>query len=179
MLVVVLGPFGLKLPDETNEEFLLPAASQSVQASEMLRERFPGGDLRPVLLVYRREGGLTDGRPGARSRPTRAGRREVPLATTPLAAVRAGRAAPGQVSADGEVAFTVVPLTAEEPFRVDAVDRGAARDRDERRRARASTSPARPRFASDFDSAVKEADASSCSRPGCSCSCCCSPSTAR
>ena len=66
----------------------------------MLRERFPGGDLRPVLLVYRRAGGLTS---SDRARIVADARRaeHVPLATAALVPVGPG-ASPGQVSTDIE-----------------------------------------------------------------------------
>src|SRR5262245_19443421 len=59
LAALALGPLGLKLPDETTQEFLLPGGSQSVQVKRILNERFPGGELQPALLVYQRAGGLT------------------------------------------------------------------------------------------------------------------------
>src|SRR5215218_8452128 len=58
VLVAVLAPLGLRLPDVTNDELVLPGGTQTAEVRELLRERFPGGEQRPLLLVYRREGGL-------------------------------------------------------------------------------------------------------------------------
>ncbi len=155
LAAVVLGPLGLKLPDETSQDYLLPGSSQSVQASRILHERFPGGELRPVLLVYRREGGLTA---ADQARITADARRaaEVPLANAPLVPFGA-EAAPGQRSADGAVAFTIVPLTAKTPYRatpsIDALREIATSDG-----ALEVHVTGTPAFTSDFDTAVKSAD---------------------
>src|SRR5215210_6635931 len=58
-LAVALAPFGAKVPTITNDEYVLPATSQTARIHKILAERFPGGDERPALIVYRRAGGLT------------------------------------------------------------------------------------------------------------------------
>src|SRR5215207_8239041 len=108
VLVAVLAPLGLRLPDVTNDELVLPGGTQTAQVRELLRERFPGGEQRPLLLVYRREGGL---RASDRAFIVADARRaaEAPLAGRPIPAFALG--SPRElVSPGGEVAVTVVPL---------------------------------------------------------------------
>jgi RND superfamily putative drug exporter len=108
VLVAVLAPLGLRLPDVTNDELVLPGGTQTAQVRELLRERFPGGEQRPLLLVYRREGGL---RVSDRAFIVADARRaaEAPLAAEPIPAFAPG--SPSElVSPGGEVAVTVVPL---------------------------------------------------------------------
>ena len=58
--VVVLAPIGMRLPDVTNDEFVLPGGSQTSQVRELLRERFPGGDRAPAAdRLSAATGGLT------------------------------------------------------------------------------------------------------------------------
>ena len=59
VLLAIFGPLGLKLPELTNDEVVLPSSSETAQANRLIAERFPGGDQKQVLLVYRRPGGLT------------------------------------------------------------------------------------------------------------------------
>ncbi|MDP2712263.1 MAG: MMPL family transporter [Solirubrobacteraceae bacterium] len=63
-LVAILGSFAAGLPDkfsdaEENESTsFLPGDAESTKALE-ITERFQGGELAPLVIVYRREGGLT------------------------------------------------------------------------------------------------------------------------
>ena len=91
MLLAIFGPLGLKLPELTNDEVVLPSSSQTAQAHRLIAERFPGGDQKQVLLVYRRAGGLTDGRP-ERDRSRRAAGGRGAARGRRLAAVRDARA---------------------------------------------------------------------------------------
>ena len=59
VLLAIFGPLGLKLPELTNDEVVLPSSSETAQANRLIAARFPGGDQKQVLLVYRRAGGLT------------------------------------------------------------------------------------------------------------------------
>jgi RND superfamily putative drug exporter len=59
VLVVVFAPFGAKIPDITNDEYVLPGKSQTARLHEIIRTRFPGGDQRPAIIVYRHVHGLT------------------------------------------------------------------------------------------------------------------------
>ncbi len=115
VLVAVLGPLGLKLPEVTNDEVVLPGGSQSSQIAAVLRERFPGGDRQLVLVVYRRPGGLQEAdRARILADARRAG--EAPLAGRPIPPFGAG-SMPGLVAPGGDVAVTIVPLAAGEVFR--------------------------------------------------------------
>ena len=110
--IVLLGVFagpGSKLADETNDqtESFLPSSAESTKVLNLMNERFPGGQTRDALIVYRRQGGLTavdkrkierDARRAAQSLPT------VGLPTTPFAGAAAQR---GLVAPGGEVAYTV------------------------------------------------------------------------
>ncbi len=153
-VVAVFAPLGAKLPDVTNDEVVLPSASETARANRILRERFPGGDVQPVLLVYRRAGGLT---PADRARILADARRaaKVPLAGRPL--VPFGRdAAAGLVAKQGDVAMTVVPLEAGKIFRVRP-------SIEELRTLRGTPGlevhvTGTPALLNDFNSAVKEAD---------------------
>jgi RND superfamily putative drug exporter len=155
LLAAVLAPFAAKLPDETSQAFLLPGGSQSVTVSRILRQRFPGGDLQPVLLVYRRAGGLT---PADRARIAADSRRaaHVPQAFTVLTPFGPGPRS-GLVSARGDVAVTIVALSPQGVYRVtpsiDAL-RGIAKSSGALEVHVTGT----PAFSSDFDTAVKSAD---------------------
>jgi hypothetical protein len=56
VLIGVFGPLGLKLPQVTNDEFVLPASSETAHVNRLLAARFPGGNQKSVLLVYKRDG---------------------------------------------------------------------------------------------------------------------------
>src|SRR5918992_1065445 len=59
---IAMGSVGSKLADVTTDETasFLPEDAQSTQVQELLKERFPGGETTIGLIVYQREGGLTD-----------------------------------------------------------------------------------------------------------------------
>ena len=152
MLLAVFGPLGLKLPELTNDEVVVPSSSETAQAHRLIAERFPGGDQKQVLLVYRRAGGLTA-----------ADRSEIAVDARRAAEVQlvAGTlqpyATPGLVSPRGDVAVTVLLLSSEEIFRV----------RPTIEELRALPPPGgglernvtgTPALLSDFNSAIKEAD---------------------
>ena len=111
VLVAILAGPGGKLADETNDqtEGFLPAGAESTRVLNLLGDRFEGGETTEALVVYRRAGGLAardrakiaaDARRAAQRLPT------VGLPQTPFDA-GAGR---GQVSADRDIAYTVVTL---------------------------------------------------------------------
>ena len=112
VLLAVSVPLSAKLPDVTSDSTagFVPSDSQSAEASRLLAERFPGGDTSPILLAYRREGGLSAadrkeiGRHAALAS-------KVPLAGPPVAPFLP-RSPPGLVAEEGDVAFTLVPLRA-------------------------------------------------------------------
>jgi RND superfamily putative drug exporter len=109
-------PAGEKIREHVNDEYELPAGSQSAEIERTLRERFPGGDQRVTLLVYSRPGGLTQAdreRIVADARAA-AGIEHVAAPVPPFTP----QSPDGLVSADGSVAFTIVPLVAGEVFHV-------------------------------------------------------------
>ena len=110
VLAAVFAPFGAKVVDITNDEYVLPGGSQTAQVQAILRDRFPGGDQRPAVIVYRRAGGLTEA-----DRQTIAGdAAEVSrLAHVGdlVAPFRPG-SPPGLVSERGDVAVMIAPIVA-------------------------------------------------------------------
>ena len=152
VLLAIFGPLGLKLPELTNDEIVLPSSSQTDQVHRIVKARFPGGDQKQVLLVYHRPGGLIA---ADRARIAADARRaaEVPLvdgAAQPFTT-------PGLVSPGGDVAVTVLSLSSKGIFRV----RPTIED------LRAFPEPGgglerhvtgTPALLSDFNSAIKEAD---------------------
>lgn len=152
VLLAVFGPLGLKLPELTNDEIVLPASSQTAEAHRLLAARFPGGDQKQVLLVYRRPGGLT-----AADRRAIAGDAERAAEAPLVAGVQQPFVRPGLVSTDGDIAVTVLLLASKEIFRV--------RPTIEELRALPAAAgglerhvTGTPALLSDFNSAIKEAD---------------------
>ena len=152
MLLAVFGPLGLKLPELTNDEIVLPSSSQTAQVHRIVEARFPGGDQKQVLLVYHRAGGLTAADRGEIAADARRAA-EVPLVDGALQPF----ATPGLVSPRGDVAVTVLSLSSKGIFRV----RPTIED------LRAFPEPGgglerhvtgTPALLSDFNSAIKEAD---------------------
>jgi putative drug exporter of the RND superfamily len=149
-------PVAANLADVTNDELVLPGGSPTARVYELLRERFPGGDTRPVLLVYRRPGGLTqDDRALILAEAREAA--DVPLAAAPIPAFAPG-SPPELVSKSGEVAYTVVPLVAQDVFRfVPSIE--ALRELDVAEKGGLERHvTGYPALVADINSAVKEAD---------------------
>src|SRR5579863_7480398 len=116
VLIGVFAPLGLKLPQVTNDEVVLPSGSETARVDRALAARFRGGNEQSVFVVYRRAGGLTA-----------ADRRTIGLDVNRVAGlplVEGTRvpfgpgATPGLVSAKGDVAVTVVLLASQGIFRV-------------------------------------------------------------
>jgi RND superfamily putative drug exporter len=117
VLVAIFAPFGSKIPNVTNDEYVLPGGSQTAQLHQVLRDRFPGGDLRPALIVYRHQGGLTE----ADKTEIKAEARAVagiPKVAQPVAPFPKQPLTANLVSANGEVALTIVPIEAGKVFHV-------------------------------------------------------------
>src|SRR6187397_2934339 len=155
VLVAVFSPFGSKVPGIAHDEYGVPGKSQTALLSEYLRERFPGGDQRTALIVYRREGGLT-----AVDKTRIAGDAEavasVEYVSGPIAPFSEG-APPGLVSRNGDVAFTVVPLEVPEVFRVTPTVE-ALRDRTSGGAGLETHVTGFPAIVSDYNTAIKDAD---------------------
>jgi RND superfamily putative drug exporter len=158
-LVVVFAPLGSKVPSVTTDEYGLPGGSQTTQLNHYVRDHFPGGDQRPVLIVYRREGGLTQ---ADRGRIMIDAREIVGLdhVAEPVPAFVFGRPPnPGLVSRDGEVAITIVPLRAGgKVFRVTPTIE-ELRDHVLREGPLETHVTGNPALISDYNTAIKEADA--------------------
>lgn len=155
VLVVVFAPFGAKIPDITNDEYVLPGGSPTARLHNILKERFPGGDLRPVLVVYRRAGGLT---PSDRATIIAdAGELdELDHIATPVTPFGPGSPR-GLVSPGGEVAFTIAPFEAgKESHFTPTIE--AIRDRVAAEEPLEAHVTGWPSLVSDYNSAVKEAD---------------------
>ena len=108
VLFAVSLPLSSNLPSQTKEQYGRPDGSQSKELGHLLALRFPGGDATEALLVYRRKGGLTPADRAVILADAHAARK-VPLVgyvSAPL-----GRGTQGQVSANRDVAFTVVSFS--------------------------------------------------------------------
>lgn len=155
VLVVVFAPFGAKIPDISNDEYVLPKDSPTSQIHQILSERFSGGDQRPALIVYRNKGGLTaaDKQKIAADARAISGLEQV---EQPIPAFASG-APPGLVSRNGDVAFTIVPIRAGKIFHV--------RPTIDAMRSRIAAQPPLevhvtgfPGITADYNSAIKDAD---------------------
>ena len=109
--VLAFSPLASKLGDVTNDETasFLPEDAESTRVQELLKEQFPGGETTIGLLVYRREGGLTDADRTKIARDARRVDDAIPVtqrAHVPFTA----DAPPGLVSENGAAAYTVVTV---------------------------------------------------------------------
>jgi RND superfamily putative drug exporter len=155
VLLAVFAPFGTKLPDVTNDEYVLPASSQTEKIHAILRERFPGGDQRVALVIYRHPGGLKpeDKAKIVADAQAIAGLKHLSQPVPPFAP----GSPEGLVSPSGDVAFTIAPIEASKVFHGTPTIE-AIRDRV------ASEPPLEvhvtgwPSLISDYNSAIKEAD---------------------
>lgn len=109
VLVAVFAPLGGKINNVTDEDLALPGNSQSQEVQNLQRERFAAGDTRTVVLVYQRAGGLT-GKDKAKIAADARKAISIPLVETPIPPFTPAGA--GQVSKQGDVAFTIVPIVA-------------------------------------------------------------------
>jgi putative drug exporter of the RND superfamily len=111
--VFALSPLGAKLGDATRDETasFLPAGAESTRVQELLKDRFPGGETTIGLLVYRREGGLTQADRAKIARDAQRVDDAIPV-TQPAQVPFSSDAPPGLVSQNGDAAYTVltVPL---------------------------------------------------------------------
>lgn len=154
-LVVVFGPLGAKVADITNEEYVLPESSDTVRVQKILATRFPGGDERPAIVVYRHEGGLT----AADKQRILVDARELNALERigqPVAPFAPG-SPPGLVSANGDVAFTILPIQTGKVFHVTPTIE-AIRSRVEGPEPLEVHVTGWSAFLSDYNSAIREAD---------------------
>jgi putative drug exporter of the RND superfamily len=109
--VIALSPLAAKLGDATRDETasFLPEDAESTQVQELLKDRFPGGETTIGLIVYKRDGGLTE---ADRAKIVRDARRvDDAIPVTQRAQVPfTPDAPPGLVSENGDAAYTVVTV---------------------------------------------------------------------
>src|SRR5215203_1653693 len=112
ILAVVFSPLSGKLADATQNRISgwLPDDAPSRQADAILAERFPGGNFAPVVMVYERQGGLTDADRQVIAREAEIAN-GVEHVEDPIVPFAPG-APEGLVSEDGSVAFAVAPIAA-------------------------------------------------------------------
>jgi RND superfamily putative drug exporter len=109
--VLALSPLGAKLGDVTRDETasFLPEDAESTQVQELLKDRFPGGETTLGLIVYKREGGLTEADRAKIARDAQRVDDAIPV-TRPAEVPFSSDAPPGLVSDNGEAAYTVVTV---------------------------------------------------------------------
>ena len=109
--VAIMSSFGSKLADVTSDETasFLPADAESTQVQELLKERFPGGETTIGLIVYKRDGGLTEADRQRIEEDARNVDDAIPV-TQPAQVPFGPDATPGLVSESGDAAYTVVTV---------------------------------------------------------------------
>jgi RND superfamily putative drug exporter len=156
VLVAVFAPFGSKIPNITNDEYVLPGGSQTARLHQVVRERFPGGDVRPALIVYRHEGGLTQ-EDEAQIMAEAQAVAGIEKVAQPIAPFPKSPATADLVSANGEVALTVVPIEVGKIFHViPTVD--AIRDELPKSGPLEAHVTGFPGITADYNGAIKDAD---------------------
>jgi RND superfamily putative drug exporter len=154
-LAALLLPFATKLPEVTNDDYVLPGGSQTAELHRTLRERFPGGDQRAAVIVYRRAGGLTQqDHERIVEDAKRAGELEGVANTIPPFGPGAQL---GLFSSRGDTALTIAPINAGEVFRVRPTIEALREMLPERGGLEVHVTGF-PAITSDINSAVKEAD---------------------
>jgi putative drug exporter of the RND superfamily len=109
--VAALSPLGSKLADVTSDETasFLPDEAESTEVQELLKERFPGGETTLGLLVYKRDGGLTEADQAKIASDAEKVDDAIPV--TRPAVVPYSEGAPQElVSENGDAAYTVLTI---------------------------------------------------------------------
>ena len=123
LLAIVMSPLSGKLSTVTEDRIasFLPDDAVSIQAANVLSERFPGGVVTTAAVVYHREGGLTE---ADRATIASEARAMASVADVQPPIVPFSPDAPeGLVSQDGATAFTVVPISADDQREInDAIE---------------------------------------------------------
>jgi putative drug exporter of the RND superfamily len=111
--VFALSPLAAKVADVTQDETasFLPEEAESTEVQELLKERFPGGETTLGLIVYKRDGGLSEADRAKIARDAQRVDDAIPV-TRPAQVPFSDDAPPGLVSEDGSAAYTVftIPL---------------------------------------------------------------------
>jgi RND superfamily putative drug exporter len=126
IVAVVFGAIGSKLPDRLEAQVAtveeLGADTPSAQLVDTVDKRFPGGQPFLTLVVYRRNGGIEDADRAVINRQV-AAFAQVEHAGKPMPPFAGGRPVQGQVSRDGAIAFTVLPILSNDAEeRSDSID---------------------------------------------------------
>ena len=106
-----MGSVGSKLADVTTDETasFLPEDAQSTEVQELLKERFPGGETTIGLIVYKREGGLTEADRQRIAEDAQKVDDAIPV-TQPAQVPFEPDAPPGLVSENGDAAYTIITV---------------------------------------------------------------------
>jgi putative drug exporter of the RND superfamily len=109
--VIALSPLAAKLGDATRDETasFLPDDAEATRVQELLKDRFPGGETALGLIVYKRDGGLTEADRAKIARDAQRVDDAIPV-TQPAQVPFSPDAPPGLVSQNGEAAYTVVTV---------------------------------------------------------------------
>jgi putative drug exporter of the RND superfamily len=115
VLAAAMQPLGSKLSDETEDDTqsFLPASAESTEVVKILDERFPEGETTQGLIVYQRDGGLTEADRVKIVEDAAAvealSEEELPLVAPPVVPFTPD-APRGLVSPDGDLAYTVLSV---------------------------------------------------------------------
>ena len=106
-----MASVGSKLADVTTDETasFLPADAESTEVQELLKDRFPGGETTIGLIVYKREGGLTEADRQRIAEDAQKVDDAIPV-TQPAQVPFAPDAPPGLVSENGDAAYTIITV---------------------------------------------------------------------
>jgi RND superfamily putative drug exporter len=109
--VAALSPLASKVADVTNDETasFLPADADSTRVQALLKDRFAGGETSIGLIVYRRQGGLTEADQAKIAEDARRVDDAIPV-VRPAVVPFSDDAPPGLVSKSGDAAYTVVTV---------------------------------------------------------------------
>src|ERR687896_1148958 len=106
-----MGSVGSKLADVTTDETasFLPEDAESTEVQELLKNRFPGGETTIGLIVYKRDGGLTEADRQRIGEDAQKVDDAIPV-TQPAQVPFSQDAPPGLVSENGDAAYTIVTV---------------------------------------------------------------------
>ncbi|CAA9508702.1 MAG: transporter, MMPL family [uncultured Solirubrobacteraceae bacterium] len=111
VLLVVAGPIGAKLADVTSDSTtsFLPGSAESTEVQRLLDKRFASGETATGLILYQRDGGLTDADKQKIAADAAKVKDEIPVIGDPVVPFAAG--APAElVSEKGDTAYTAVTI---------------------------------------------------------------------
>ena len=115
--VVVMMPLGSKLADETRDDTasFLPESAESTRVVELLDSRFASKETSQGLIVYQRDGGLTEADKAKIAEDARQlaalPHDQLPLEAPPMQPFAKERAARASSPQDGSLAYTVLVLS--------------------------------------------------------------------